>query len=154
MKGGAGEIDRRAMSQTADDVRMTYAIKRSRFVLKILNQSALEFGILIALEQHVEGFDYYSAKALISRGPVTPDVDFGVAAATEAVFNVIPTIEPALQKFQLGHDCHNYFGAASVFSPNSSSSVRTAFCSAIAASCDPAFGFDLSAAAAPASFSS
>src|SRR5713226_6569563 len=103
VKRRAGEIDRRAVPQPADDVWMTNAIKRSRFVLEILNQSALEFGILIALEQHVEGFDYYGAKTLISGRPVTRDVDFGVAAATEAVFNVVPTIEPALQKFEFGH---------------------------------------------------
>src|SRR5713101_8748961 len=106
MKGGAAEIDRRAMSQTADDVRMTHAIQRSRFVLKVLNQGALEFGILIALEQDVKSFYYYRAKTLISRGAVTRDVNLGVAAATEAVFNVVATIEPALQKFQLGHECH------------------------------------------------
>src|SRR5229473_5942016 len=133
---------------------MTHAIQRSRFVLKVLNQSALEFGILIALEQDVESFDYYRAKTLISRGAVTRDINLGVTAATEAVFNVVTTIEPALQKFQLGHDCHNYFDAASVFSPSSSSRVRIAFCSAIVASCEGAFGFDLSAAAAAASFSS
>src|SRR5260370_4618840 len=103
MKGGAAEIDRRAMSQTADDVRMTHAIQRSRFVLKVLNQSALEFGILIALEQDVESFDYYRAKTLISSGAVTRDINLGVAAATEAVFNVVATIEPALQKFEFGH---------------------------------------------------
>src|SRR5713101_5553297 len=136
MKGSAAEIDRRAVSQTADDVGMTHAIKRSRFVLKILNQSALEFRILITLQQHVKSFDYYGAKTLITRGAVTRDVNLGVAAATEAVFNVVATIEAALQKFQLAHDCHNYFGAVSVFSPSSSSSVRVAFCSAIDVSCD------------------
>src|SRR6266852_1646696 len=115
---------------------MTHAIQRSRFVLKVLNQSALEFGILIALEHNVESLDYYVAKTLISSGAVTRDVDFGVAAATEAVFNVVATIEPALQKFEFGHDWHNYFGAAAAFSPSISSSVRNAFCSAIAASCD------------------
>src|SRR5712691_4086507 len=154
MEGGAGEIDCRAMSQTADDVGMTHAIQRGRFVLKILNQGALEFGVLIALQHHVESFYYYRPKTLISRGAITRDINLGVAAATEAVFNVVTTIEPALQEFQLGHDSQNYFGAASVFSPSNSSSVRTAFCSAIAASCDGAFGFDFRAAAAAASFNS
>src|SRR5260370_27981256 len=154
MKGRAAEIDRRAMSQTADDVGMTDAIQRSRFVLKVLNQSALEFGILIAVEQDVESFDYYRAKTLISSGAVTRDINLGVAAATEAVFNVVAAIEPALQKFQLGHDCHNYFGAASVFRPSSSSSARIAFCSAIASSCDGSFGFDFKAPPAAARFTS
>src|SRR5260221_813330 len=103
MKGRAGEIDRRAVSQTADDVGMTYAIKRRRFVLKILNQGALEFGILITLEQHVESFDYDGAETFVRRGAVARDVNLGVAAATEAVFNVVPTIEPALQKFEFSH---------------------------------------------------
>src|SRR5258707_14076041 len=103
MESGAGEIDSRAVSQTADDVEMTNAIQRRRFVLKILNQGALEFGVLIALKHHVEGFDYYRAKAFISRGAVTRDINLGVAAAAEAVFNVVTTIDPALQKFEFGH---------------------------------------------------
>src|SRR5258707_1938948 len=153
MESGAGEIDSGAVSQTADDVGMPNAIQRRRFVLKILNQGALEFGVLIALEHHIEGFDYYRAKAFISRAAITRDINLGVAAATEAVFNVVTTIEPALQKLQLGHDCHNYFDAA-LFSPSNSSSVRIALSSAIVASCEGAFDFDRRAAAAPASFSS
>src|SRR5713101_8132003 len=103
MKGCAAEIDRRAVSQTADDIGMTHAIKRRRFILKILNQRKLEFRILVALRQHVESLDYYVAKTLISSGAVTRDVNLGIAAATEAVFNVVATIEPALQKFEFGH---------------------------------------------------
>src|SRR5258708_11856150 len=133
MESGAGEIDSRAVSQTADDVGMTNAIQRRRFVLKILNQGALEFGVLIALKHHVEGFDDYRAKAFINRGAVTRDINLGVTAATEAVFNVVTTIEPAWQKFQLGHDCHNYFDAA-LCSTSNSSSVRIALSSAIVAS--------------------
>src|SRR5262249_15617029 len=97
MKSRAIQIDRRTVSQTTDGVRMADAVQSNRFVLKVLNESAFEFGVLVTLKQHVEGFDYHLTKPLVRRAAVARNVNFSVAPATETLFDVVARIEPAPQ---------------------------------------------------------
>ena len=57
MKNRSVQIARRAVSETADDVRMAHAVERNRFVLKIFDQRAFQIGVQIVLQENVESFD-------------------------------------------------------------------------------------------------
>src|SRR6266568_1620396 len=94
MKSCSAKVDGRAMTEATDDVGMAHPIERDGLVLKILNQGTLEFGVLIALQQNVECFDYYSAKLLVGRAAIARRVDLGITATTETLFNVVTTVKP------------------------------------------------------------
>ena len=103
MKRGAIEIERGAVTEAADDVGMTDPIEGNCFILKILDESLFEISILITLKQHIQSFDDDFAELLVGRRQIARHVDFGIAAATETIFDVIASINPALEKFQFGH---------------------------------------------------
>src|SRR5438046_4957003 len=96
MKSCSAKIDGSAMAKATDNVGMADTIEGDCLVLKILNQRPLEFGVLIALQQNVECFDYYFAKLLVGRAPIARRVDLGITATTETLFNVVTTVKPAL----------------------------------------------------------
>src|SRR5262249_32619034 len=87
VKGSLVEIDSRPVTQAADDVRMPPAVQRNRFVLKILNQRALEVGVLVPLQQDIEGLDNDVTKSFVGGGPVAGHINLGVAAPAETVFD-------------------------------------------------------------------
>ena len=89
------------MAATA--VAPSSAIERDCFILKILDESLFEISILITLKQHIQSFDDDFAELLVGRRQIARHVDFGIAAATETIFDVIASINPALEKFQFGH---------------------------------------------------
>src|SRR5437763_13622965 len=130
MKCGAIEIERGAVTKAADDVGMADTIERNCFILKILDESLFEISILITLKQHVQSFDDDLAELFVRRRQIARHVDFGIAAATETIFDVIASINPALEKFQFGH-WEYYFGGAGLFSPRVSSKTLIALSSAI-----------------------
>ena len=84
------------MSQAADDVWVTHAIERGRFVLKILDQRPFEIRILITLKQDIECLDDHPAKAFVSRAQIAGRVNLSIASATEALLDIIAAIESAL----------------------------------------------------------
>src|SRR5689334_22823497 len=92
MKRRAGEIDRCSVSETIDDVRMTNAIERDCFVLKIINQRPLEIRIGLALEIQIQRLDHDRAWRAFSRGVVIRDVDFGVTPAAETFEDVVAVV--------------------------------------------------------------
>jgi len=96
MKGGAGEVDSGAVTEPADDIRMTDAIERYRFVLKILYEGMLERLVRGVLQEHVQRFDDYGFRSVVGGGIVVSNIDLGVAAASETFNNVVTTVEPAL----------------------------------------------------------
>src|SRR6185295_14374584 len=57
MKRRAGEVDRRAVSQTIYHVGMTHAIKRHCLVLKICDERSLQLGVRCFLEIKIQSFD-------------------------------------------------------------------------------------------------
>ena len=85
------------MTQATDDVGMAHSIERHGFVLKILNQRLFKFGVLVTLEQNIQGLDDDFAKALISGGGVARQIDFRITPAPQTLLNVVTSIEPALE---------------------------------------------------------
>src|SRR5256885_3491854 len=67
MKRGAIEIECGAVTEAADDIGMTNAIEGNCFILKILDESLFEIGILITLKQHIQSFDDDFAELLVRR---------------------------------------------------------------------------------------
>src|SRR2546421_6265614 len=98
MESSAGEIDCSPVTEAADDIWMTHAIESHGFVLKVLNEGGFELRILITLQQDIERFDYDAAKSLVRRGRVARQINLGVAAPSQAVFEVVTTVESALKK--------------------------------------------------------
>src|SRR5947207_10630918 len=98
MKGSAAEIDCGPVTEAADNIRMTHAVQRDRFILKVLNQGGLELGILITLQQHIECFDDDRAKSLVRRGGVAGQINLRITAAPQTVFDVVTTVDSALKK--------------------------------------------------------
>src|SRR5258705_3369000 len=96
MKGGAGEVDIGAVTEPANDVRMTDAIKRHRFVLKILYEGMFKVLVRCVLQEHVQRLDDYGLRSVVGGGIVVSNVDLGVAAASETFNDVVTTVEPAL----------------------------------------------------------
>ncbi len=96
MKGRAGEVDSGAVTEPANDVRMTHAIKRYRFVLKILNKGMFKRLVRRVLQEHVQRLDDYGLRSVVGGGIVVSNVDLGVAAAPETFNDVVTTVEPAL----------------------------------------------------------
>ena len=96
MKGGAGEVNSSAVTEPADDIRMTDAIEGYRFVLEILNEGMFERLVRCLLQEHVQRFDDYGFRSVVGGGIVVSNVDLGVAAAPETFNDVITTVEPAL----------------------------------------------------------
>ena len=96
MKSGTGEVDSSAMSEPANDVRMTDAIKRYGFVLKILYEGMFKRLVRCVLQEHVQRLDDHGFRSVVGGGIVVSNVDLGVAAAPETFNDVITTVEPAL----------------------------------------------------------
>ena len=84
------------MTKTTDNVGMANAIESNRFVLKILDQRAFQFRILIALQQNVERLDDNAAKLLVRSAAIARDINLRVTSATETFFNIVTSIQPAL----------------------------------------------------------
>src|SRR5436305_1203260 len=98
MKSSTAEIERSSVAEAADDVRMTHPIEGHGFILKVLNEGGLELLILITLQQHIERFDDDAAKSLVRSGRVARQINLGVAATSQTVFDVVTTVESALKK--------------------------------------------------------
>src|SRR4029077_10970545 len=96
MKGGAGKINSGSVPEPADDIRMTDAIERYRFVLKILYQRVFKSFVWGVLQEHVQSLDDYGFRSVVGRGIVGSNIDLGVAAASETFNDVVTTVEPAL----------------------------------------------------------
>src|SRR5689334_4110482 len=92
MKRRAGEIDRCSVSETIDDVRMTNAIERDGFVLKVINKRPLKIRIGLALEIQIQRLDHDRAWRAFSRGVVVGDVDLGITPASETFEDVIAVV--------------------------------------------------------------
>src|SRR5690349_17693712 len=69
MTSYAIEIDSGAMPEPADDVGMAHAIERNCFVLKVLNQGALEIEVLISLQENIQRLDHDFPKLLVRGAP-------------------------------------------------------------------------------------
>src|SRR2546425_4671692 len=74
MKCGAVDIERGAVTEAADDVRVTDAIESNCFILKILDESLFEISILITLKQHIQSFDNNFAELLVGRRQIARHV--------------------------------------------------------------------------------
>src|SRR5215204_1228938 len=99
MKNHPAQVARRAVSEAADDVRMAHAVERNRFVLKIFDERAFEVGVQIVLHKDVEGFDDdFFMRRLRGGDSVQRDVNFGIAATTEELFDVVASVQAAVNK--------------------------------------------------------
>jgi hypothetical protein len=93
------QVSRRAMAQTADNIRVTDAVEGDRFVLKVLDQCSFQVFIQIVLEKDVERFYDNRAVSRLGRGyNVTREIDLGVAAAAELLPDIVPFVQPAIVK--------------------------------------------------------
>jgi hypothetical protein len=75
---------------------MPHAIEGDRLILKILDEGVFQIGVLITLQQDVERLDDYLAKELVGGGDIASQVNLGIAAAAQTVFDVVTTVDPAL----------------------------------------------------------
>src|SRR5215472_16126894 len=103
MKRRAVQVDRGAVAEAADDVRMAHAIKGHRFVLKICDQGAFEIAVRFFLQEKIERFDYNNLGAAFRGRVVVSLVALRVAAAAQALKNVVAAIKSALLEFELRH---------------------------------------------------
>src|SRR6185503_15881094 len=96
VKGYSIQIEGGAVAQTADDVGMANAIESDRFILEILDKSAFEIGILITLKQNIESFDNNFPKLLVGRRQIARDINLGITAVAETLFDVVTAVKSAL----------------------------------------------------------
>ena len=100
MKRRPVKVDRGAVSESIYHVRMTHAIERDGFVLKIGNERSLQLNIGRVLEIKVQSFNYDRARRALGGGVVVGNVDLGVTATAEAFEDVVPPIKSALLEFE------------------------------------------------------
>ncbi len=103
VKRRAREIDCGAVSEPVYYIWMTHAIECNRFILKVGDECGFEFGIGRVLKVKIQGFDDDRARRTLGGGVVIRDVDFGVAATSEAFENVVPAVKSTLLKFEFRH---------------------------------------------------
>ena len=105
MKNHPAQVARRAVTETADDVRMTHAVERDRFVLKIFDERPFEIGVQIVLHKNVERFDDDLFMRRLQGGDIiTRDINFGITATTEEFLNVVACVEAAVNKRKFSYD--------------------------------------------------
>src|SRR5947209_6414092 len=106
MKGLTREIERRAVTEPVDDIGMTHAVERDRFVAKIFDERVLKLWIGRALQVDVERLDDDLLWRAGRCGHVARDINFGVAAAPQTFENVVAPVEPCLLELQFTHSIY------------------------------------------------
>jgi hypothetical protein len=96
VKSCSVQVERRAVAETANDVRVPNSIERDGFILKILDEGAFEIRILVTLKQNVKGFDNDVTKLLVRRSAIPRNVNLGITAVAETLFDVIAGVKSAL----------------------------------------------------------
>ena len=96
MKRRAGEIDGGAVAETIYNIRMTNAIERDCFILKVGNERALKLNIGCVLQIQVQGLDDDCARPAFRRSVIVGDVDLGIAATPKTFEDIVAAIESAL----------------------------------------------------------
>src|SRR5437016_13462406 len=96
VKCGAVKVECGAMAETADNVYMTNAIQGNCFILKVLNQGTFQIRILIALKQNVQCLNNHFPKSLVRSSAITRYINLSVAAAAQALFNIVTAVDSAL----------------------------------------------------------
>jgi hypothetical protein len=98
------KIPRRAMAQTADDIRMTDPIERDRLILKVLDKRPLKVVIEIVMKKNVKAFyDYELMRRLLRCDDIAGQKHLGVAASPEEFASVVSLVNSAILEGKLSH---------------------------------------------------
>jgi len=97
MKDRSLQVAGRAVTEAADDIRMSHTIKCEGLILKVLDKRPLQVVVEVILQKNVQRLNYYAGVGRVrGRERIAGKEDLGITAAPQFPLDIVPPVKPAI----------------------------------------------------------